>query len=232
MGRSPFVTLSLSALLAAFTVATMPAPAEASAACCAASSETTAASRTASARASDRPATATVGQLAPAFTLRDVNGRRRSIDDFAGKVIVLEWINPFCPFVKRHYDAGRMQALQARYKEKGVAWLLIQSTRTDNAQYMAPGRLTAQLGTWRSRPTATLMDPDGTVGRKYGARTTPHMYVIDQAGTLVYAGAIDNDPRGSEERPTNLVAPVLDALLAGRTVEATATTPYGCSVKY
>lgn len=231
MRRSGFVSLFLSAFLVAIALATLPTPAEAGAACCAASGET-ASARSATARPTNRPEKAEVGQLAPAFTLRDLNGRRRSIDDFIGKVVVLEWINPSCPFVKRHYDDGRMQALQARYKENGVAWLIIQSTRADNAQYMAPGRLAAQLGSWRSRPTATLMDSDGTVGRKFGARTTPHMYVIDATGTLVYAGAIDNDPRGDNGRSVNLVAPVLDALLAGRPVEPTATTPYGCSVKY
>lgn len=228
---SLFKALFVPLVVMAATVATS-LPADASAACCPVDTTTARpAARTQAARAA-RPDTAQVGLLAPGFTLRDVDGRRRSLDDFAGKIVVLEWINPNCPFVVRHYGSGGMQALQARYREKGVAWLLVQSTKADHGQYMAPGRLAAQLGTWRSRPTAALMDPNGAVGRKYGARTTPHMYVIDASGTLVYAGAIDNDPRGDREAVTNHVAAVLDALLAGRAVEPSSTTPYGCSVKY
>lgn len=228
---SLFRSLCIPILAVAATVSAS-LPADASAACCPVETAATRSSSRVQVSRAARPDTAQVGLLAPAFTLRDVHGRRRSLDDFAGKIVVLEWTNPNCPFVVRHYGSGGMQALQARYREKGVAWILVQSTKPDHNQYMAPGRLAAQLETWRSRPTATLMDPNGAVGRKYGARTTPHMYVIDASGRLVYAGAIDDDPRGDRENVTNHVALVLDALLAGRAVEPSSTTPYGCSVKY
>lgn len=220
---------SAAVLLAATLVLSLPGSAAAGAACCPVPDSET---RATAPRNAARPQNAELGQLAPAFTLRDLNNRRRTIDEFAGRIVVLEWTNPHCPFVKRHYESGNIPGLQSRFRDSGVVWLLVQSTRTDHGQYMAPGRLTAQLGTWRSRPTATLLDPDGAVGRKYGARTTPHLYVIDRSGKLVYMGAIDDDPRGDAERVTNHVAPVVEALLAGRPVTPSSTTPYGCSVKY
>ncbi len=178
------------------------------------------------------PAVATVGSPAPDFSLSDVAGRRVSLADFRGKVTVLEWINPGCPFVKRHYEGGGIPTLVREATGQGVAWLTIQSTRRDHAQYAEPGALEAKIRGWRSTPTAILVDPDGAVGRLYAAKTTPHLFVIDASGRLVYAGAIDSDPSGGATSPTNYVRQALADLAAGRVVATSQTQSYGCGVKY
>jgi peroxiredoxin len=180
-------------------------------------------------------APATVGQPAPAFSLRDTAGRTVSLADFKGRHVVLEWVNPGCPYVQRHYEAANMQGTQKSAAQRGVVWLAINSTAPDARDFLAPAALGAWMSSQQAAASATLMDPEGQVGRAYGARTTPHLYVIDPRGTLVYAGGIDDRPRARiAEMPaaTNYVRKALDELLAGKPVSTPLTQPYGCSVKY
>ena len=168
-----------------------------------------------------------VGDTAPAFTLADSAGNDVSLSDFEGKIVVLEWLNPDCPFVQRHYKAGTMKSLATKYDGDGVVWLTINSTNymdaAANAKFKAENKL----------PYTILVDQSGDVGHLYGAQTTPHMYIIDGGGTLVYIGAIDDDPRGNKGEPAvNYVAVALDEVLAGNEVSTAETKPYGCSVKY
>jgi peroxiredoxin len=180
-------------------------------------------------------AAATIGQPAPAFTATDVNGKAVSLADFKGKHVVLEWTNPGCPFVVKHYGAGNMQATQKDATAQGVVWLTINSTSTDAGDYKAPPALASWMAGQKAAPSATLMDADGKVGKAYGARTTPHMYVVNPAGLLVYAGGIDNKPSSNPADipgATNYVKQALAESLAGKPVSAASTRPYGCSVKY
>lgn len=179
---------------------------------------------------------ATLGQAAPDFTLADVDGKIVRLSAFRGQTVVLEWTNPGCPFVQKHYRSNNMQALQREARAKGVVWLAVNSTTKSHVDYLEPARLRAQMNAeWRASPSHLLMDERGTVGRSYEARTTPHMYVIDPAGTLVYVGAID-DKRSTRLEDVkiakNHVRAALDDVLAGRPVGEPRTTPYGCSVKY
>ena len=168
-----------------------------------------------------------VGDTAPPFTLADSAGNQVSLSDFEGKIVVLEWLNPDCPFVQRHYKAGTMKNLATQYAGEGVVWLTINSTNyMDGA---ANGKFKADNGL----PYTILVDQSGDVGHLYDAKTTPHMYIIDGTGTLVYIGAIDDDPRGNKGDPAvNYVAVALDEVLAGKSVTTAETKPYGCSVKY
>lgn len=168
-----------------------------------------------------------VGEKAPGFTLEDHNGNKVSLSDFEGKVVVLEWTNPDCPFVKRHYAAGTMKQLAATYGAKDVVWLTINSTHymdaKANREFATAGKLEVPI----------LIDADGRVGKLFGARTTPHMFVIGADGEVVYNGAVDDDPRGGKgDGATNYVAAALDDTLAGKSVATAETKPYGCSVKY
>ena len=133
-----------------------------------------------------------IGKPAPSFRATDVAGKPVSLADFKGKYVVLEWNNPGCPFVQKHYDSGNMQALQKRFGAEDVAWLSINSTNESSSDYMPPAKLAAWFKQQNAAPAAVLMDAKGEVGRAFGARVTPHMYVIDPKGTLVYAGAIDD----------------------------------------
>jgi peroxiredoxin len=170
---------------------------------------------------------AEVGKPAPAFTLKDETGKEHSLAQYKGKVVVLEWTNPECPFVKRHYEADTMAKTASTFDSSKVVWLAVDSTA-----HNAPDKSAA----WKKAeafPYAVLQDASGTVGRAYGARTTPHMYVIDEQGVLRYAGAIDDDPRGKKSgTATNHVKAAVDALLSGKPVPASTTEPYGCTVKY
>jgi peroxiredoxin len=180
-------------------------------------------------------AAATVGQPAPAFTALDTAGKPVSLADFKGRHVVLEWTNPGCPFVVKHYGSANMQATQKAATAQGVVWLTINSTAEEAGDYKAPAELAKWMQEQKAAPTATLMDADGKVGRAYGARTTPHMYVIDPAGKLVYAGAIDNRPTANPAHvkdATNHVNVALAESLAGKPVSVASTQPYGCSVKY
>jgi peroxiredoxin len=188
-----------------------------------------------SVHAGPAPAVATVGQAAPAFTARDTAGRTVSLADYAGKTVVLEWVNPGCPYVQKHYRSANMQGTQREAAGKGVVWLTINSTATEHHDYLAPAALADWMKGQQAGASATLMDADGKIGRAYGARTTPHMYVIDARGTLVYAGAIDNKATASTSDvagATNHVKVALAETLAGKPVTVAQTRAYGCSVKY
>jgi len=180
-------------------------------------------------------AAATVGEPAPAFSVTDTSGRKVSLADFKGKTVVLEWVNPGCPFVQKHYGAANMQATQKDATAKGVVWLSINSTATDAGDYLRPAEMAQWMRTQKSAATATLMDSDGKVGRAYGARTTPHLYIVDPTGKLVYAGGIDNKPSTNPDdipTSTNYVKAALNETLAGKPVSQASTRPYGCSIKY
>ena len=179
-------------------------------------------------------APAAVGQPAPDFTLPDTGGQPVKLYQFKGKPVVLEWNNPGCPFVRKHYQ-GNLQALQKDFTQRGVVWLAINSTRSDSADYLAPDRLAAWMRDQGASPSATLMDEAGTVGQAYGARVTPHMYIVDAQGRLVYAGGIDSIPSSRVadiEKATNYVRQGLEDLLAGQPLRVATSLPYGCSIKY
>jgi peroxiredoxin len=168
-----------------------------------------------------------IGDAAPNFTLTDTAGNEVSLSDFKGKIVVLEWLNPDCPFVKRHYKAGTMKKLATEYADDDVVWLTINSTHYMDAAANAKFKDDNKL------PYTILVDQSGEVGHLYGAVTTPHMYIIDAGGKLVYIGAIDDDPRGGKgEAAVNYVALALDEVVAGKGVTTAETKPYGCSVKY
>jgi peroxiredoxin len=180
-------------------------------------------------------ARAKVGDPAPSFSLVDTNGKSHTLGDFKGKVVVLEWLNHDCPFVKKHYDSGNMPALQARYTAKGVVWLSINSSAPGKQGNYAPDKANELSREKKSGATYVLLDPDGTVGRLYGAKTTPHMYVIDASGVLRYDGAIDSvSSTDQDDIPgaTNYVAAAIDAVMAGKAVDPSVTQAYGCGVKY
>lgn len=180
-------------------------------------------------------AAAAVGQPAPAFSAVDTSGKTVSLADFKGRTVVLEWVNPGCPYVKKHYDSANMPATQKNAVAKGAVWLAINSTHTGASDYMAPAALAGWMKDKGAAPTATLMDADGKVGRAYGARTTPHMYVIDPKGTLAYVGAIDSKPTANPadiKTATNYVNQAVAEVVAGKPVSQPATQAYGCSVKY
>jgi hypothetical protein len=178
---------------------------------------------------------ATVGAPAPAFELADLTGKPVKLADFRGKVVVLEWTNPGCPFVVKHYGSGNMQSLQRDAAARGVVWLSINSTARGHGDYLAPAALGAKYAAWGGASNAMLMDESGQVGRAYGARTTPHLYVVDPKGVLVYAGAID-DKRSADpadvKTAKNFVRAALADLQAGRPVATPSAAPYGCSIKY
>lgn len=176
-----------------------------------------------------------VGQAAPDFTLSDAAGKPVKLSDFRGKYVVLEWTNPGCPYVRKHYDSGNMPATQQDAIAKGAVWLSINSTEKASGDYLEPGKLTAWLRERKSQPTAVLMDEEGQAGRAYGARTTPHMYIVNPQGRLVYAGGIDSIPSANPEdirRATNYVKQAMAETAAGKPISSATTRPYGCSIKY
>lgn len=180
-------------------------------------------------------ATALPGQPAPAFELTAADGKPVRLADLRGRFVVLEWTNPACPFVQKHYGSGNMQALQKRYTAANVAWLTINSTAQSHPEYLPPAQMASWVKQQGAAPTAVLLDADGKVGRAYGARTTPHMYVIDPNGVLVYAGAID-DKRSTNvadvKTAKNYVVAALTDAMAGKPVGIGHTQAYGCSIKY
>jgi peroxiredoxin len=180
-------------------------------------------------------ATATVGQPAPDFSAPDLNGKPVQLSSFRGKFVVLEWTNPECPYVRRHYDSGNMPSLQKEVAAKDVVWLAVNSSSPSSGEFTTPDNMAKWLAAKGGTPKATLIDKDGKVGRLYGARTTPHMYVIDSQGKLVYAGAIDDKRWASiddTKNAKNHVRAALGEAMAGKPVSVAATTPYGCAVKY
>jgi peroxiredoxin len=176
-----------------------------------------------------------VGKASPNFSLPDTKGKTHSLADLKGKYVVLEWYQPDCPFVRKHYNSGNMQALQKEYTAKGVVWLSIDSSAPGEEGNYPAAKLNEFAAKDGAARTALLLDPDGKVGRLYGAKTTPDMYIIDPNGNLVYRGAIDSK-RSTDlddvKTATNYVRAALEAALAGKPVSPTATQPYGCSVKY
>jgi len=176
-----------------------------------------------------------VGEAAPDFTLQDSKGAKHALSSYKGKLVVLEWVNYECPFVKRHYDTGNMQRLQRTYTGKGLVWLSVNSSAPGKQGHFAPDVVEAMLKERKAAASAYLLDSDGTVGRAYGAKTTPHMFVIDASGELIYAGGIDDKPSTDSTDvpgPKSYVQAALDEALAGKTVSTPTSTPYGCSVKY
>jgi hypothetical protein len=178
---------------------------------------------------------ATVGQKAPDFSAKDTNGKTVNLADFKGKTVVLEWLNPGCPYVKKHYSGGNMQSTQKDAADKGVVWLAINSTETGHSDYLAPAALQKWMIEQKALATHTLMDESGKIGQQYAARTTPHMYIINPQGNLVYAGGIDSIASARVDdikTATNYVKQSLGETAAGKPISAANTKPYGCSVKY
>jgi peroxiredoxin len=175
---------------------------------------------------------ARVGDVAPAFELKDTDGKTVKLADYKGKVVVLDWFNPKCPVCAGHYDAGTIQNLAKKYADKDVVFLAINSGGQGKQGHGTELNAEAKKNWHISFPV--LLDESGTVGHTYGAKTTPHCYVIDKAGTLVYAGAIDDgaENHGGKIGKVNYVAKAVDAVLAGETVSPAETKPYGCGVKY
>lgn len=178
---------------------------------------------------------AKLNEIAPNFKLVDSNGKEHSLSDYSGKLVVLEWINYECPFVKKHYNSKNMQTLQGKYTKEGVIWLTICSSAESKQGNFTNDEINSRSKKHNAKFTAYLVDLDGKVGKMYGAKTTPHMYIINKDGKLVYAGGIDDkastdleDIKGAK----NYVSLALDELLAGKNVSVQSSKPYGCSVKY
>jgi peroxiredoxin len=181
------------------------------------------------------PVKVAIGQPAPDFILSNNNNIPFTLSQFKGKTVVLEWTNFDCPFVKKHYLSKNMQNLQQKYSEKGVIWLSICSSAKDKQGHIMGTDLEKRLSDLKPVHTAYLIDVDGKVGRLYQAKTTPHMFIIDSKGILVYAGAIDNKPSTAQEDipgATNYVSTALEEVLAKKEVSVKVTNSYGCSIKY
>ena len=179
-------------------------------------------------------AAATVGQAAPDFSATDTGGKTRQLSDYKGKLVVLEWTNPGCPFVQKHYS-GNMQALQKEFVAKGVVWLSLNSTETGNGDYLTPTKLAGWMTEKQASATAILMDASGKIGQLYGAKTTPHMYVVSPQGRLVYAGAIDSIASAQVDdikTANNYVRQGLNEALSGKAITLASSRAYGCSIKY
>lgn len=176
-----------------------------------------------------------IGKTAPAFSLTDISGKTHNLKDYRGKYVVLEWTNYDCPFVKKHYNSGNMQSLQKKYTEQGIVWLSINSSAPGKQGNFATDEITSRATAHGAAFSAYLRDQDGKVGKRYGAKTTPHMFIVDPKGKLVYMGGID-DIKSTKQtdigRATNYVAAALDAALAGKTIAVSSSAPYGCGVKY
>ena len=180
-------------------------------------------------------AAAKVGEAAPAFTSTSTAGTTVSLAEYKGKLVVLEWTNHDCPYVRKHYETGNMQALQREATGAGVVWLTIISSAPGTQGYVKPAQADELTTSRKAGPTAVLLDPKGEVGKMYGATNTPHMYLVDKTGLLVYAGAIDDKPtsrRGDVQGANNYVHAALQSVSAGQPVKTPVTRAYGCTVKY
>jgi peroxiredoxin len=176
-----------------------------------------------------------IGTPAPDFTAVDSQGVQHALADYRGKIVILEWTNHQCPFVGKHYNTGNMQALQQYATGSGVTWLSVISSAPGTQGYVSGPEADALTARRQAAPTAVLLDPQGVVGRLYDARTTPHMYIIDATGTLVYMGGIDNKPstqHADVKTATNYVRIALDEVRSAKPVSTPVTRPYGCTVKY
>ena len=175
------------------------------------------------------------GSAAPDFSVTDSKGKTQSVSQYKGKTVVLEWFNPECPFVKKHYGSNNMQKLQYEFTGKGVVWLTIDSSAAGKEGHLTSEQAEKQMTEWKMKSTALLLDPDGKAGQAYGAKNTPHMFVINPAGKVIYAGAIDSKatPNPADiPSSTNYVKAALDESMAGKSVATPSSRPYGCSVKY
>ncbi len=182
--------------------------------------------------AADAPS---IGNTAPDFSATDSKGKTQSVSQYKGKYVVLEWFNPDCPFVKKHYGSGNMQKLQQEFTGKGVVWLSIDSSAPGKEGNLSADQANAKMADMKMHSTALVLDPDGKAGRTYGAKNTPHMFIINPEGKLIYAGAIDSKDTANPAdiaTATNYVKAALDESLAGKAVTTSSSRPYGCSVKY
>jgi peroxiredoxin len=176
-----------------------------------------------------------VDQAAPEFTLTGTDGKRHSLSDYKGKYVVLEWVNFDCPFVRKHYGSGNMQSLQKAYTAKDVVWLSICSSAPEKQGYFEVAEIKDRMKQLEAAPTQYLIDPDGAVGKKYEAKTTPHIFIINPEGKLIYAGGIDNIASTNVDdipKATNYVRETLDRSMAGQEIIVKGSKPYGCSIKY
>lgn len=181
------------------------------------------------------PSAAIVGKAAPSFTGTNVDGRSVSLADYRGKLVVLEWTNHGCPFVRKHYDSGNMQAVQAEATAAGAVWLTIISSAPGEQGHVSPADAKERATTEKWAASTTLLDPSGTIGRAYAAKTTPHMFIIGTDGTLLYDGAIDDKPTADKADiagAKNYVRAALAEIAAGKPVTVSSSRAYGCSVKY
>lgn len=180
-------------------------------------------------------ADANIGEKAPDFTTTDTNGKEVKISKLEGKFVVLEWTNHDCPFVKKQYDSGKMQSLQSEYTSKDVVWISIISSAPDKQGYVTKEEANELTVKRAAAPSSVVLDPSGEIGRLYGAKTTPHMFIINKDGTLVYKGAIDDKPSANPDdiaSSKNYVAQALNELMDGSEVSEPITNQYGCGVKY
>jgi thioredoxin-related protein len=176
-----------------------------------------------------------VGEPAPGFTAVDSNSKQQRLSDYKGKFVVLEWHNQGCPYTKKHYESGNMQRLQKDWTAKGVVWLTVISSAPGTQGFVTPSQENDYLKTMNATPTAVLMDSGGSLGHLYAAKTTPHMFIVDPNGTLIYNGAIDDHPTSDQSdiaNSKNYVSSALQQATGGKPVAEAATRPYGCSVKY
>ena len=176
-----------------------------------------------------------VGSAAPDFSVTDSKGKTQSVSQYKGKYVVLEWFNPECPFVKKHYGPGNMQKLQKEFTDKGVVWLAVDSSAPGKEGNLTPEQAEKKMTEWKTHATALVLDQDGKAGQAYGAKNTPHMFIINPEGKIIYAGAIDSKatPNPADiSSSTNYVKVALDESMAGKPVSTASTRPYGCSVKY
>jgi peroxiredoxin len=176
-----------------------------------------------------------VGTNAPDFSLTDSKGKTQSVSQYKGKYVVLEWFNPECPFVKKHYGASNMQKLQEEFTGKGVVWISIDSSAPGKEGHLTAEQANAKMTEWKTKQTALVLDPDGKAGQTYGAKNTPHMFVINPEGKVIYEGAIDSKASANPAdiaNSTNYVKVALEESLGGKPVTTATTKPYGCSVKY
>jgi peroxiredoxin len=175
------------------------------------------------------------GEAAPAFSLPDTNGKTHNLSDYKGKYVVMEWLNYGCPYVQTHYESGSMPKLQKEWTKKGVIWLSVVSSAPGKQGHYEPARMNEVSKRNGAAGTAVLLDPQGTVGKSYGAKTTPHMFVINPEGKVIYAGGIDSKPVSNpyeDKSITNYVSQALNEAMAGKEVSVKTARPYGCAVKY
>jgi len=178
---------------------------------------------------------ARVGEPAPNFTATDSNGKAHTLSSYRGKFVVLEWHNQGCPYTKKHYDSGNMERLQKEWTQKGVVWFTVISSAPGTQGYVTAEQENDYMRRMNAAPTAALLDPTGDLGHLYGAKTTPHMFIINPDGVLIYDGAIDDKSTPDQAdipSSTNYVSLALSEAMSGRPVSTPTSRPYGCSVKY